>query len=329
MRTRISVWLHRGLLSALAAALLLLFGSESSLAAEASDSDLLGYKGGLVEIGLKDGTTVRGVLYGHTGTHLELEVAENRSVRLHRSWVLSLKAAPSGAQKSSLGAFPRNAGAAYFRAEPPVPRETRPETPSTSPSPSVGPEAPASATAPSERPSGSVLDRGLVFQLRMGGNLLTILGSGIASWLNGSLFFGYKLGRLALGLGLEMTYSDSNLPNASPDPIETSTAMMLFQPTLEYYLAMKGAMVLYVTTGLHLGFVNIRMDPGKDVTDPMVGFHLGLGLRYFFAPRFAVGIEGGLRGVWLMTENDRSSDEDDEITGVLSIYGAATLTAIW
>ncbi|MDY0000932.1 MAG: hypothetical protein RBU30_06530 [Polyangia bacterium] len=336
MRTRRIEGFHPSLAAALFSALfaaLLVFGAGGqALAADASgasDSDLRGYKGGLVEITLRDGTTVRGVLYGHTETYLELDVAQDRSLRLHRSWIQSLRGAPTGSQKSDLGAFPRNPREEY-RAEPPRPRETPLETPRERPrEASGGSEAPAAAAAPAEVLSGSVLDKGLVFQLRLGGNLLTILGGGIASWLNGSFLLGYKMGRLTLGLGLEMTYSDESYPNADPDPTETSVALMLFQPTIEYYLAMRGALALYATAGLHLGFLNARQDPGKDVIDPMIGFHLGLGLRYFFAPRFAVGIEGGLRGVWLMAENDEDTNEDDENTGVLSLYGAATLTAIW
>lgn len=333
MRTRASTGTLRALLPALAVALLLLGGGAPPASAGVSDSELTGYKGGLVQIALRDGTNVRGVLYGWTETHLELELAQDRAIRLHRTWVASLKAAPAGAQKSAVGEFPRGAAEAY-RAEAAPPRETPPERPALGSGTGSAPETPTGTATPSaaaapEPPSGTILDKGIVFGLRLGGNLLTVVGGGIASWLNGSFFFGYKFGKLTLGLGLEMSYSDDSLPNADPEPIETSASMVLFQPTLEYYLATKGAMVFYTTVGLHLGFMNLHVDPGKDATDPMVGFHLGLGLRYFFAPRFAVGIEGGLRGVWLMVENDDSTDVDDNTTGVLSIYGAATLTAIW
>ena len=134
---------------------------------------------------------------------------------------------------------------------------------------------------------------------------------------------------LVIGLGLEMTYSDDNLPNMEPDPIESSSAMVLFQPTVEYFLAIKGPLAFYLSAGLHVGFVNNHADPGEDVTDAMLGFHGGLGMRFFFHPRFAVGIEGGLRGAWMMIEHDEDMDEDDEHTGTMSIYGSATLTAIW
>ncbi len=327
---------HRLLLSTVAAALLLVGAAPVASAQGVSDADLRGYKGGLVEIQLKSGNTVHGVLYNYSSSQLELATASGDTVLLHRSWIVSLKAAAPGAQKSPRSAFPAHASEAYRKPAPPPPRETPRETPpsespSTQPRPAstTEPNTPPKETAPLAKPGEGPLAKGLVFQLRIGGNLLTIVGGGIASWLNSSFLFGYKLDRLVIGLGLEMTYSDDALPNADPDPTESSTALVLFQPTLEYYLAIKSPLALYMTVGLHVGFANNHQDPGKDVTNAMIGFHAGLGMRYFFHPRFAVGVEGGLRGVWMMIKNDEDVTTDDENTGVMSLYGAATLTAIW
>jgi len=284
-----------------------------------------------VEIGLKDASIVRGVLYGYTAEHLELEVAGDRTVKLHRSWVASLKAAPAGSAKSAAGAIPRGAGDPYSSAparttETPVTTATPP--PTTPTAPPLGAAGSPGTSAPAAKTSSGALSKGLVFQLKMGGNLLTFLGSGFAAWLNGSFMLGYKMDNITIGVGLEMNYADDNLPNMEPDPISTSTTMMLFQPTLEYYLAERDHLVLYLSAGLHVGFVKMHSDPGADITDPMLGFHAGLGMRYFFHPRIAVGIEGGLRGLWMLIDNT-DIDEDDNHLGNMAIYGSATLTAIW
>jgi hypothetical protein len=346
-----------------------LVGTSPAAQAQAvTDSELRGYKGGLVEIQLRNATTVRGVLYYYTASHLELEVANDATVKLHRSWVVSVKAAPVGSNKSPKSVFPRRAGQAY-RAGSPPPRETPREAPRRempplggeggsgsaggsggsgesgesgdsgdsgaggSGSPGAGPgaadAAPRGVKAPTSAPGGGPLSRGLVFQLRLGGNLLTFVGTALGSWLNGSFLIGYKTGKLTIGLGLEMSYAADDLPNADPDPIESSTALVLFQPTLEYYLANKGPLAVYLGTGLHVGFVHGHVDPGKDETDTMVGFHAGVGMRYFMHPRFALGLEGGLRGVWVLFDYGDDNAEDDNRVGLLSIYGAATLTAIW
>jgi hypothetical protein len=342
MKNRSSVTTRRILLSALFATVFTLGASTSVSAAGISDSDLRGFKGGLVEIGLKDASVVRGVLYRYTSEHVELEVAGDRTVKLHRSWVASLRAAPAGSTKTAFGAIPRGAGLPYSAAperipERPAVRASAP--PRTTPDPTSGPAETPVAGAPVAGPpvsgppvSGSTsgpISKGLVFQLKMGGNLLSIMGGSIAAWLNGSFMFGYKMGNLTIGLGLEMTYNDDNLPNMEPEPLKTSNTMVLFQPTLEYYLAQKSQLVLYLSAGLHVGFLKNHSDPGEDITDPMLGFHAGLGMRLFFHPRFAVGVESGLRGVWLLIENVEDLDQDDNHMGTLAIYGSATLTAIW
>ncbi len=311
--------------------------SSSAYAAGISDTDLRGFKGGLVEIGLKDASVVRGVLYSYTSEHVELEVAGDRTVKLHRSWIASLKGAPGGSQKTAHGAIPRGAGETYRVAAPraretPVERATPPPTtdPETSPGPTASPVAGAPvAGAPVPGSSSGAISKGLVFQLKMGGNMFSVMGGSIAAWMNGSFMFGYKLDKLTIGLGLEMNYSDDRLPNMDPEPIISSNSMVLFQPTLEYYLAQKSQLVFYLSAGLHVGFLKAHLDPGTDITDPMLGFHAGLGMRLFFHPRFAVGIESGVRGVWLMVENDEDMDEDNNNLGTMSIYGSATLTAIW
>ncbi len=176
--------------------------------------------------------------------------------------------------------------------------------------------------------------KGLVFQFKLGGNLYTAMGVGgfDSGWFNGGFMVGYKLNRLVFGLGLELTYGDHRYKTMSvgglTDAVDT-VSLMLFSPTVEYYLLVSSPLALYLSVGFHVGFLNAHSDPGEDSTDPALGFQTGVGMRFFLHPRFAIGVEGGLRGAWILVENDDNTDDDDESLGTMSIYGAVVLTAIW
>jgi len=216
--------------------------------------------------------------------------------------------------------------------ENPVNRPAATAPPTATPAPPATP-APA-ATPAATLATGGPKKNGFVFQFQFGGTLYTALGSGVGGggWMNGGFLFGYKINRLVLGLGLELGYGEHRYKTMSGgglvDAID-ATSLMLFSPTVEYYLAISNPLALYLTLGLNVGFVNVHSDPGRDYTDTALGFHGGLGMRFFLHPRFAIGVEGGLRGVWVLVENDEDTDDDDETYGTMSLYGAVLLTAIW
>ncbi len=201
---------------------------------------------------------------------------------------------------------------------------TATEPPSSTPAattPSGGSTAPA-ATAPT---AGGPKANGLVLQVKFGANLFAGMNGSIASLgsLAGGLLVGYKMGRLTFGLGLEFAYGGGK--DGASDT-KASESLMLFEPTLEYYLAVSNPLVLYLSVGIHAGFYRLHFDPGEDSTDTVLGFHGGLGMRYFMHPRFAIGVEGGLRGVWLIIDND---PDDNDVMSALAIYAAVLLTAVW
>ncbi len=187
--------------------------------------------------------------------------------------------------------------------------------------PSGGSTAPT-ATAPT---AGGPKANGLVLQVKFGTNLFTALNGSVASLgaISGGLLVGYKMGRMTLGLGLELAHVGGK---EGTSDAKMSDSLMLFEPTLEYYLAVSNPLVLYLSVGIHAGFYKHHFDPGEDSTDIALGFHGGLGMRYFMHPRFAIGVEGGLRGVWLIVDND---PDDNDVMNALAIYAAVLLTAVW
>jgi Outer membrane protein beta-barrel domain len=192
----------------------------------------------------------------------------------------------------------------------------------TAPPTSTPASNPAPATAPT---AGGPKANGLVLQVKFGTNLFTALNGSVASVgdLSGGLLVGYKMGRLTLGLGLELAHVGGK---EGTTDAKMSDSLMLFEPTLEYYLAISNPLVLYLSVGFHVGFLKHHYDPGDDTTDVALGFHGGLGMRYFMHPRFAIGVEGGVRGVWLFVDRD---PDDSDVMNALAIYAAVLLTAIW
>jgi hypothetical protein len=212
-------------------------------------------------------------------------------------------------------------------------------TPAATPAPAAAPAATPAAPATTAPATGGPKQNGLVFQLKFGGNFMNIDVGGvmggspmIGGWLNGGFMFGYKMGRLTLGLGIELAYGDHRYKTFSGtgmiDAVD-STALVLFSPTIEFYLLMANPLALYLTAGIHAGFLNQHNDPGDDYTDGAMGFHAGFGMRFFLHPRFALGVEGGFRGVWIFAKHDNATDDDDDTWGSMSFYGALVLTAIW
>lgn len=137
--------------------------------------------------------------------------------------------------------------------------------------------------------------------------------------LSGRFGFGYRVGVVTVALGVEFVRTEST--DAAGE--ETNAHVVLFRPTLELALWQPWPLSLYLSVGVHGGFLGTA---GRGVVDdalPAVGFHGGLGVRYFFHPRFALGMEGGFQGVWLVDE-----DGDDTVDGTVMFYGAFVLLAV-
>jgi hypothetical protein len=324
MDTRNSELVLRAVVFAALTALLMTVPSADARAGGTSDAELLGYKGGLVEIGLNNGTVVRGVLYAYNSEHLELEVAKARTAKLHRSRVKWLKAAAMGAAKSVLGAFPADAalpssgGPARGTPTParPTPGPTPTPTPTPTPSPGASPGTETPVGARAVKGAWTPRSKGFVFELKLGGNLYTPQGLAyVSAPVSADVMLGYKLGRYTIGARLDFSMAESG---SGGDTVRMS--LVIFAPTFQFNILESWPLTLYGTLSIDFGPAIAGSDGDNEVL-PVVGFRAGAGMRYFVHPRFAVGAETGFRGLWFV-------DEDSKI-GIVSIYGQASMRFIW
>lgn len=207
--------------------------------------------------------------------------------------------------------------AATAKGLPPRPRSPHPHAQPPAPVFSAR-AAPCNCPKPPQGPKRS----GLALQLALGTSA-QVYASTIATaaypGLSGRFEVGYRYRRVTIGLGFEFVRTESKDLAGE----ERNAHLVLFRPTLEVALWRPWPLSLYLTLGVHGGFLGTE---GRNVVDdelPAVGFHSGLGVRYFLHPRFALGMEGGFQGVWLVDD-----DGDDTVDGTVMFYGAIVLLAI-
>ncbi|MFH2007598.1 MAG: hypothetical protein ABI333_13515 [bacterium] len=200
-----------------------------------------------------------------------------------------------------------------------TPRPATTPTPAASPAPYRAPAAPA---APAAAAGNGPKQSGLVFELKMvtATNIYSTLGFTVGlPLLTGRFMVGYRMGKITLGMGFEFFGTTSDQAGQ-----KEVMATVLFQPTMEMVLVQKNPLTLFMSLGFHVGFLSTSGDTVQDDETPAVGFHAGIGMRYFFHPRFAMGMEGGFQGLWYIDD-----DNDNDTIGAVGFYGALMLLAIW
>lgn len=212
--------------------------------------------------------------------------------------------------------------------------------PEPPPEPASSPAPVAASPAPAGNPGAmhvatdgaGAKARGLYFEVGLGGQMTLYGGYGVpAQQLGGSFLIGYKLNRLIFGLGLEYSHM-AEYENAAGDKEHFVLNAMLFQPTIQFHIVESNPLALFLTTGIHLGFA-IFDETGTSIDDDttitLLGFHLGVGIRYFLHPRFAIGIEGGFRGLWVLSKYDPPGGEYKTTNAVGGLYGRIGFAAVW
>ncbi|MDY0004643.1 MAG: outer membrane beta-barrel protein [Polyangia bacterium] len=184
---------------------------------------------------------------------------------------------------------------------------------------------------------GGIKARGLFMEVGLGGQLTAYNGlTGQGQQVGGSFLVGYKLNRLILGLGLEYyhmaTYQSQTGGGITLKEHEIINAM-IFQPTVQFHLLESSPLALYLSGGIHVGFAvydETDTDSDEDTGTTILGFHLGLGMRYFFHPRFCASVEAGFRGLWVLINYDPDGPgEQDTTSAVGAFYGRIGFAAIW
>jgi hypothetical protein len=212
-----------------------------------------------------------------------------------------------------------------------------PATESADPRPVAPPRSaaappPASSPAPAAPAAQQPKSTGLLFEVGLGASM-TVFNQYTSQLqqIGASFLLGYKLNRVAFGLGLEIT-NNATYEDDGTDKDHNTTTSVLFKPTLQFHLLESGPLAMLLDAGLHVGFAAYD-ETGTEIDDHtdiiLVGFHLGLGMRYFFHPRFALGAQAGYRGLWVLSKFEQSGFENDTTVGIGSIYGQILCTFIW
>lgn len=215
--------------------------------------------------------------------------------------------------------------------------EVPPVRPAGSPAPSPAPP-PRPAVAP--RPPAKIAKNGFVLQLNLGTDFVQAAIGGVAMayayvygggpGLNGSFSFGYRGGRWILSLGLDFRRFESEIEGD-----KSAVSVVAFRPTVAYDLVSTYPLALYLTAGVPIGFMSSDGSGGyysgsSDSVEPVVGFVVGLGARFFFHPQFAIGMEGAFKGFWIFVETDDYYDDSNRTTiGNVAFSGSIFMMAVF
>jgi hypothetical protein len=164
-----------------------------------------------------------------------------------------------------------------------------------------------------------------VMEARVGGGFgITGNGGGGAS---AAMAFGVRLiDRLQIGLGFTVFHGSSfNIGNGNFTSANT-TFTLNPQLTVDILKAKDNKVAWYGKVGIPVGAQNVSTSgpgaPNQSTTVAVVGFDVGLGVRYCPHPNVAFGIEGGFNGFY----TDPGGNGGTNITG---IYGSVVGTFYW
>ncbi len=182
----------------------------------------------------------------------------------------------------------------------------------------------ASAQTPAPE-AASIQSRGFWMETHMGLNLRTLASTGPD--LGSGLVLGYKLQKLVVGLGLDLTYAwDKNSTNNTTETDQTLS--LALGPVVEFLLAQFGPAGFFVTGAGKFLFTwhKEKQSMGQlsvEQKDKTYGFDLkaGAGGRYYFGGRVGLGLELGM--LFLYTKNG------DNKTFGFGPYSMLTLATIW
>jgi len=175
--------------------------------------------------------------------------------------------------------------------------------PASSPPPaSSAPASSAPATAapaPAEGGDGAQKQDGFVFETHIYTQFFS-LGAVVGTPLplmTGGIFGGYKLDRLILGLGFDLTSYDA--PGSGGAQIT-----MRWAPGIRYDFVRSSddRVALFGQADVSFGH-----DFGADVANELIGVDLGLGVRYWVHRQFAFAGVGGWNGDWRLTQSPDTS----------------------
>lgn len=162
-----------------------------------------------------------------------------------------------------------------------------------------------------------------VMEARVGGGLAVAGGGNGGGGASANLTFGVRLiDRLQIGLGFSVFHT-STIVNTTTGAVNAQTIFTI-NPTLtiDILKARDNKVAWYGKIGLPLGAQVQAVTNNVSSTVFVIGYDLGLGVRYCPHPNVAFGVEGGLDGFYADPGNGGS-------TGTTGVYGAIVGTFYW
>jgi len=185
--------------------------------------------------------------------------------------------------------------------------------------------SPAPATAsPAPREAGFWMEFKLGAQLGFPGDSMLVSPSP-------GFVLGYRTGRFLLGAEVGGQWMRSQY--ASPDPTysqEVNAFTVKAMPVLQVDLVRVDRLRLYLTAAAGLSYTVYDLSGGTRYRDRGLGLvaDLGLGLRYFLTPRFAVGAEAAATGTYYRGELLLNGDTGATRSFGVGVRGALTVALL-
>jgi hypothetical protein len=221
---------------------------------------------------------------------------------------------------------------------------TTPSTPAATPAPDPAPR-PASTTsaAAPENADGTVSKqktRGFAVYLGLGSHLPVVqidatnaIGT---SGFSGSLFAGYKIDRIIVGLGLDIASFGTTTQYAAPSGMATGSrtdTSFLISPGLQVAIVRSPEKRVELLGAFQIGFgrtvtsqsqdpaLTPDLLPATDQSNFHLNYQVGPGLRFYLHPQFALSVISGIEGDhFFATQNNPSGRRADTLSTV-SVFG--------
>lgn len=275
-------------------------------------------------------------------------LAESRSARLlvrpagRRPWAHRL--APLSLSLSLCGGLWGTAHAQDTPAPATSPSEPAPAATASSSSASTDAGLPSmpSAAAIEEASQGKAKQktRGLAVYLTIGGRYVLANPDAATTLSNtsfqGGLFAGYKIDRIVIGLGFDLSHIGTTTQYASGSSQSSGSrgdTAFLLGPGIQAAILRSADLRIELIGAFQIGFgrtfTSTRNDPAippqygpeNNSSNFHLAYQIGPGLRYWAHPQFALTVGSGISGDHLFfTQNNPSGNKADQVNAV-SLYG--------
>ena len=182
----------------------------------------------------------------------------------------------------------------------------------------------ASAATGARAEEGLPKESGVVMEVRLGttfsvNNLFFLIGG-----LQGSLFGGYKVGRIVFGVGIDLFRVSQNIGSGA-DSRSQSATIVSFEPGVRVSLLSSSdqRVELYGEFGFGIGhqFSDQTPPPPNQPSNSnyLIQYQVGPGLRYWLHPSFAMGLLAALRGSFFSSTDTQGGTTQTSTLGVTNI----------